>query len=55
MQGENEKSQSLSGNNLASAVKTRRKHFYKYITNNRRTEENLAPLLYTVGNIVVKG
>ncbi|KAK4822331.1 hypothetical protein QYF61_013030 [Mycteria americana] len=40
--------------NLASAVKDNKKCFYKYISNKRRAQENLHPLLDEGGNIVTK-
>ncbi|KAK4825741.1 hypothetical protein QYF61_002180 [Mycteria americana] len=40
--------------NLATAVKDNKKYFYKYISNKRRTKENLHPLLDAGGNIVTK-
>ncbi|KAK4826309.1 hypothetical protein QYF61_007156 [Mycteria americana] len=39
------------GLNLATAIKDDKKYFYKYISNKRRTEENLHPLLAVGGNI----
>ncbi|KAK4830258.1 hypothetical protein QYF61_009351 [Mycteria americana] len=40
--------------NLATAIKTNRKCFYKYINNKRRAKDNLHPLLDMGGNIVTK-
>ena len=40
--------------NLATAVKDNKKCFYKYISNKRRTKENLHPSLDAGGNIVTK-
>lgn len=40
--------------NLATAMKESKKCFYKYISNKKRTEENLHPLLIARGNIVTK-
>lgn len=37
--------------NLATIVKDNKKHFYKYINNNRRAKKNLHPLLNAVGSI----
>ena len=41
--------------NLATAVKEGKKCFYKYISNNRRTKENLHPLLDVGGEHSDKG
>ncbi|GAB0186782.1 hypothetical protein GRJ2_001143500 [Grus japonensis] len=40
--------------NLATVIKDNKKCFYKYITNKRRTKENIHPLLDARGNTVVK-
>ena len=40
--------------NLATAVQDNKKCFYKYVSNKRRTKENLRPLLDVGGNIVTK-
>ncbi|KAK4814671.1 hypothetical protein QYF61_024978 [Mycteria americana] len=40
--------------NLAAAVKDNKKHFFKYISSNRRAKENLQPLVDGGGNTVTK-
>ena len=40
--------------NLATAVKDKRKYFYKYINIKRRTKENLHPLLDAGGKLSYK-
>ncbi|KAK4830698.1 LOW QUALITY PROTEIN: hypothetical protein QYF61_012867 [Mycteria americana] len=40
--------------NLATAIKDNKKCFYNYISNKRRTKENLHPLLDVGGNIATK-
>lgn len=39
---------------MALSVKEDRKSFYKYVSNTRRTKENLCPYMDSEGNIVVK-
>ncbi|KAK4811052.1 hypothetical protein QYF61_016338 [Mycteria americana] len=40
--------------NLAAAVKDNKKHFFKYISSQRRAKENLQPLVDGGGNTVIK-
>ncbi|KAK4820600.1 hypothetical protein QYF61_001906 [Mycteria americana] len=40
--------------NLATAIKDKKKHFFKYISSKRRAKENLQPLLDRGGNTVTK-